>query len=129
MADTGLLVTLAFADKNITNESVYRSVLRGNIGINEGMLVENLVAQMLVATGHKLFFYSQSGHKEGEERMEIDFLITRPYADAAGKPRISLESELEHNMSCTRNRCTLKMTGYIYPCIWAGVYKLCIRNT
>ncbi|HHU53192.1 MAG TPA: ATP-binding protein [Clostridiaceae bacterium] len=89
MSDTGLLVTLAFADKNITDESVYHSVLRGNIGINEGMLVENLVAQMLVATGHKLFFYSQSGHKEGEERMEIDFLITRPYADAAGKPRIS----------------------------------------
>ncbi|MGI6579552.1 MAG: ATP-binding protein [Saccharofermentanales bacterium] len=89
MADTGLLVTLAFADKDATDAMVYRSVLRGNIGINEGMLVENLVAQMLVASGHKLFFYSQSGHKEGEERMEIDFLITRPYADAAGKPRIS----------------------------------------
>ncbi len=89
MADTGLLVTLAFADKNATDEAVYRSILRGNIGINEGMLVENFVAQMLVAAGHKLFFYSQSGHKEGEERMEIGFLITRPYTDAAGKPRIS----------------------------------------
>lgn len=89
MADTGLLVTLAFADKDTTAETVYRSILRGNIGMNEGMLVENLVAQMLVAAGHKLFFYSQSGHKEGEERMEIDFLITRPYTDAAGKPRIS----------------------------------------
>ncbi|MBP6949770.1 MAG: DUF4143 domain-containing protein, partial [Clostridia bacterium] len=89
MADTGLLVTLAFADKDTTAETVYRSILRGNIGMNEGMLVENLVAQMLVAAGHKLFFYSQSGHKEGEERMEIDFLITRPYTDADGKPRIS----------------------------------------
>ncbi|MGI6506827.1 MAG: ATP-binding protein [Saccharofermentanales bacterium] len=89
MADTGLLVTLAFADKDTTDETVYRSILRGNIGINEGMLVENLVAQMLVAAGHKLYFYSQSGQKKGEERMEIDFLITRPYTDAAGKPRIS----------------------------------------
>ena len=53
------------------------------------MLVENLVAQMLVAAGHKLFFTLNPGHKEGEERMEIGFLITRPYSDAAGKPRIS----------------------------------------
>jgi predicted AAA+ superfamily ATPase len=89
MADTGLLVTLAFADKDTTDETVYRSILRGSIGMNEGMLVENLVAQMLIAAGHKLYFYSQSGQKEGEERMEIDFLITRPYTDADGKPRIS----------------------------------------
>lgn len=88
MADTGLLVTLAFADRRETDENVYRSVLRGDIGINEGMLTENVVAQMLRANGHKLFFYSQSGKKEGEERMEIDFLIIRPYSDAAMKPRI-----------------------------------------
>lgn len=89
MADTGLLVTLAFADGDSTDEGVYRSVLRGDIGVNEGMLVENVVAQMLVAGGHRLFFYSQSGKRKGEERMEIDFLITRPYANAAGKPRVS----------------------------------------
>jgi hypothetical protein len=59
------------------------------VGINEGMLTENIVAQMLRANGHRLFFYSQSGKNEGEERMEIDFLIVRPYANAAMKPRIS----------------------------------------
>jgi predicted AAA+ superfamily ATPase len=89
MADTGLLVSLAFADSDKTRESTYRSVLRGDIGINEGMLTENVVAQMLQANGHRLFFYSQSGKNKGEERMEIDFLIVRPYADAAMKPRIS----------------------------------------
>lgn len=89
MADTGLLVTLAFADGDVTNEGVYRSILRGNIGVNEGMLVENVVAQMLVAAGHRLFFYSQSGKAKKEKRMEIDFLVTRPYANAAGKPRVS----------------------------------------
>lgn len=88
MADTGLLTTLAFADGSTTDETVYKSVLLGNIGINEGMLIENLVAQMLTSKGHKLFYYSQSGRKEGEERMEIDFLITKPYSNAAGKPRI-----------------------------------------
>lgn len=89
MADTGLLVTLAFSDGHATDEDVYRSVLRGDIGINEGMLVENVVAQMLRSAGHRLFFYSQSGKREGEERMEVDFLITRPYANAGGKPRVS----------------------------------------
>lgn len=89
MADTGLLVTLAFSDNRQTSEEVYRAVLLDDIGINEGMLVENVVAQMLVASGHRLFFYSQSGKREGEERMEIDFLVVRPYADAAGKPRVS----------------------------------------
>ena len=89
MADTGLLVTLAFADGDVTDEGVYRSILRGNIGVNEGMLVENVVAQMLVAAGHRLFFYSQSGKAQKEKRMEIDFLVTRPYANAACKPRVS----------------------------------------
>ena len=89
MADTGLLVTLAFSDNNDTDEDVYRAVLRGDIGLNEGMLTENYVAQSLKANGYRLFFYSQSGKKEGEERMEIDFLVTRPYVNAAGKPRIS----------------------------------------
>ena len=89
MADTGLLVTLAFSDGRTTDENVYRAVLRGDIGLNEGMLTENIVAQMLRANGHKLFFYSRSGHGEGDERMEIDFLIVRPFADAAMKPRVS----------------------------------------
>ncbi len=88
MADTGLLVTMAFGNGDATNEDAYRTILRGNIGINEGMLTENIVSQMLYANGHRLFFYSQSGKKEGEERMEVDFLIVRPYADAALKPRV-----------------------------------------
>ena len=88
MSDTGLLVTLAFSDSVETGEEVYRAVLLDDLGINEGMLTENLVAQMLVAAGHKLFFYSQSGRREGEERMEIDFLVVKPYANAAGKPRV-----------------------------------------
>lgn len=88
MADTGLLVTLALSGGAVAEEDVYRAVLRGEIGLNEGMLTENVVAQALRANGHRLFFYSQSGKKDGEERMEIDFLIVRPYANAAGKPRV-----------------------------------------
>lgn len=97
LADTGLLVSLAFADGERTDESVYRAVLRGDVGINEGMLAENAVAQALRANGHRLFFYSQNAKQpaageersEADKRMEIDFLIVEPYADAAGKPRVS----------------------------------------
>lgn len=89
MTDTGLLATLALSTGATDEEGVYQAVLRGDVGLNEGMLVENVVAQCLVANGRKLFFYSQSGKKENQQRMEIDFLIVRPYANAAGKPRIS----------------------------------------
>ena len=41
------------------------------------MIVENIVAQMLVASGHKLFFYSNSSRDNSNDRMEIDFLISK----------------------------------------------------
>lgn len=44
---------------------------------NEGMLVENIVAQMLTAAGHNLYFYSNSSREDAKERMEIDFLISK----------------------------------------------------
>ncbi|HIY82698.1 DUF4143 domain-containing protein [Rubneribacter sp.] len=73
LADTGLLASLAFADKQETDENVHRSVLRGDIGINEGMLTENVVAQMLRVNGHKLFFYSQSGKKRARRAWRQTF--------------------------------------------------------
>ena len=88
MADTGLLSTMAFSASGSTLPEVYRQVLLGADGVNEGMLAENAVAQQLVASGHDLYFYSKTSNIR-EERMEIDFLIIRPYPDAAMKPRVS----------------------------------------
>lgn len=79
MADTGLLVTHAFNEGCFTKEEVYRDILLGKLQLNEGMLVENVVAQMLKASSRKLWFYSRYS-KESEDRMEIDFLIS------SGKP-------------------------------------------
>ena len=89
MADTGLLAAMALLTSNATKEDLYRNVLFGNLSLNEGMLTENLVAQTLVAKGDRLFYYSQSGKKEGEERLEIDFLTVRPFPDARNKPRVT----------------------------------------
>lgn len=77
MADTGLLISHAFNEKGVVPIEVYQKLILGKLETNEGMLVENIVAQMLAAAGHKLFFYSKSSNENAEERMEIDFLIRK----------------------------------------------------
>ena len=76
MADTGLLISHTFDEKTIQSEELYKKIMLDKIEINSGMLVENIVAQMLVASGHRLYFYSKNS-KDKEERMEIDFLIEK----------------------------------------------------
>ena len=88
-ADTGLLTTLALADSEQTGSNLYRDILLERIEINEGMLAENVVAQLLRANGHRLFFYSRSDRDDPSNRMEIDFLIVEPYENAAMKYRVS----------------------------------------
>lgn len=75
MADTGLLFSHAFSDKELTEESIYKSILFDKLELNEGMFLENIVAQILVSSGHKLYFYSKNDRENSENRMEIDFLI------------------------------------------------------
>lgn len=91
MADTGLLVSLAFNDgSDLLN--VHKDLQFGRISINKGMFVENVVAQQLHARNHSLFYYAwkEPAKKiDGKERpREVDFLITRGYSNVAGKPRV-----------------------------------------
>ena len=72
MGDTGLLVTLAFMDSSFTNNDLYKSILFDHLNINEGMLMENIVAQMLRRNGHKLYFYSRNDPSNRENHMERD---------------------------------------------------------
>lgn len=74
--DTGLLISQAFDERGIVTSDIYRKLLFGKLEVNEGMLVENIVAQMLVAAGHSLYFFSRSSEKK-EERMEIDFFLLK----------------------------------------------------
>lgn len=76
MADTGLLVTQTFMDRSFTDNELYKAILFDKLDINEGMIMENIVAQMLRRNGHKLYFYSRSDSEHRENHMEIDFLIT-----------------------------------------------------
>lgn len=76
MSDTGLLVTHSFKDNDYSSNELYKSVLLDKIEINEGMLMKNIVAQMLRANGHNLYFYSRYDNINRENHMEIDFLLS-----------------------------------------------------
>lgn len=76
MADTGLLVTQTFMDRAFTDNTLYKVILFDKMDINEGMIMENAVAQMLRQNGHRLYFYSRNDKENRENHMEIDFLIT-----------------------------------------------------
>ena len=75
MADTGLLVTHTFMDSAFTDNELYRAILFDRLDINEGMIMENIVAQILRRNGHKLYFYSRNDNTNRANHMEIDFLI------------------------------------------------------
>lgn len=77
MNDTGLMISHAFNERGIVSEQLYQKILKDKLEINAGMLMENIVAQMLVANDCKLFFYSNSSRENKDDRMEIDFLIAK----------------------------------------------------
>ena len=76
MGDTGLLITQTFIDVPFVENDLYKAILFDKLEINEGMIMENIVAQMIRHNGHKLYFYSRSDSLHRENHMEIDFLIT-----------------------------------------------------
>lgn len=77
MADTGLLISHAFDENTILSEQLYKKLLFDKLEVNNGMIVENIVAQMLLARGHKLYFYSNPSNADKDSKMEIDFLISK----------------------------------------------------
>lgn len=76
MGDTGLLLSHAFDENELLEDEVYKQILTGKLQINEGMLYENAIAQMLVANGHKLYFYTHYNEEKHRNDMEIDFIIS-----------------------------------------------------
>ena len=77
VADTGLLISHAFDENGIVSEEIYKKLLFDKLEVNKGMIMENIVAQMLVASGHKLYFYNNPSRDDASLRMEIDFLIAK----------------------------------------------------
>ncbi len=74
VADTGLFVTLAFWDKSFTENIIYSKLLSDKLAANLGYVYENLAAQMLTASGNRLFYHTWK--KDEKHYYEIDFLIS-----------------------------------------------------
>ena len=77
LADTGLLVSMAFSENDLIASEVQQRLLTGRLAVNAGMIYENLVAQMLRAAGHSLYFHAASDRHDSGGRMEIDFLVAQ----------------------------------------------------
>lgn len=75
MADTGLLLSHAFSENDELHQEVAKAIILDRLEVNNGMIFENIVAQMFTALNKKLYFYSRVDNKDRNNTMEIDFLI------------------------------------------------------
>lgn len=76
VADTGLFVTLAFKDKDFTENIIYEKMLSDKLSADLGYIYENAIAQMLKTSGNELFYYTFK-RETSNHPYEIDFLISK----------------------------------------------------
>lgn len=113
MADTGLLLSLAFDEKGNMPAEIYERIMHGKLEVNLGYVIENIVAQMLVASGHKLYYYYHSNEKNSADSMEIDFLITKPSVTSRKNIYpIEVKSSSRYSLSSLR-KCLDKFGNYV----------------
>lgn len=77
LGDTGLLVSMIMNSSTTSKDNLYKSLIFDKLSINQGMIIENMVAQMLRASGHELYFHEfmmKDAKTQKEKKYEIDFL-------------------------------------------------------
>lgn len=74
--DTGLFITLAFWDKDVTENIIYQKLLSDKLSADLGYVYENVVAQVLTANGNRLFYHTWPT-ESGKHNYEVDFLLSR----------------------------------------------------
>ena len=76
LGDTGLLVSLAFSENEISDQQLYKQIMNGKLSLNKGMIYENVISQMIAAKGRKLYFYTRYSEEKHRNDLEIDFLLS-----------------------------------------------------
>ncbi|HCJ08352.1 MAG TPA: ATPase [Lachnospiraceae bacterium] len=76
MGDTGLLVSLAFNENEIMEQQLYKQIMNEKLSLNQGMIYENMISQMIVAMGRRLYFYTRYNEEKHRNDIEIDFLLS-----------------------------------------------------
>ena len=128
MGDTGLLISHSFDDNSLSSSQLYRKLMLGKLEINQGMLVENLVAQMFRAAGHQLFFFSRSDREDAENRMEIDFLIRKETVTTRHNI-IPVEVKSSNRYTHTSlDKFTKKYAEYVAPPIVLHSNDMMVKN-
>ncbi len=118
LADTGLLVALATEGGIDVAKEILQAILYKKLNINEGMFFENLVAQMLRAKGHKLFFYAKPHPEYAMRKVEIDFLIR------GGKKIMPIEAK----SSVIRSHWSLDVFGEKFKKILSKPVVICTKE-
>ena len=77
MGDTGLLISLAYKNQNYLDNELYKAILFDKLHVNEGMIIENVVAQELVSKGNQLYYYKKVDKEKKRTILEIDFIIRK----------------------------------------------------
>lgn len=114
LSDTGLFITLAFMDKDFTDNIIYQKLLLDKLSSDLGYVYENVVAQMLRAAGHNLFYYTfkETGEGAKPKYYEIDFLLSD---EAKISPvEVKSSSYLSHSSLDLFCRKFSSRTGAIY---------------
>ena len=113
MGDTGLLISHAFDENGKVPVELYQKLLLNKLEVNQGMIVENIVAQMLATSQHKLYFYSNSSRDDASERMEIDFLTAKSKLTSRHNiTPIEVKSSQRYTLSSLR-KCVEKFGEYL----------------
>lgn len=100
MGDTGLLLTMANSDTRGGENDLYRKIITNKLEVNYGMVIENIVSQMLRAAGHRLFFFSSYSKTNSNDRMEIDFLIRNKNVSSRDNIRpLEVKSSVKYTIS------------------------------
>lgn len=111
--DTGLLISLAFNVRGIVTDEIYQKLMFEKLEIDEGMLVENIVAQMLKASGNELFYYSNYDKEDVENRMQVDFLIQKKMVTSRHNiSPIEVKSSTGYTLTSI-NKCIKKFGPYL----------------
>jgi len=120
MGDTGLLLSHAFSKKEIDDGGLYKRLLTERLSINQGMVFENLVAQMLTSNGYELYFYTHYDKGKHRNDIEIDFLLSNGSKTAFKVSPIEVKSTKNYAITsierfCERFRGRVKQPYVIHP--------------
>lgn len=76
LGDTGLFITLAFWDKDFTENIIYEKLLTDKLSADMGYVYENIVAQILKAKGYELYYYTWPS-ETSNHLYEVDFILSK----------------------------------------------------